>query len=248
MKRFFTMSALLVAVHAMTGSTAPPDSQPAATQPSASQPEARVIKPFDGVLVRLDPVRGNQVEVQAVTCLEEGWLEQVACMPQTREHESLVVMRVKPSHVHAALILAEFQAGAPGRWTYENKTFGAVDPTGEKIEIDVRYTDERGVQQEHSVRKWMRSPDDAARQPDQPWVFGGSRFAANPQSMGPGEHYVADQTGSIIGVVTFGDEVVGYGRVLADQDAVQDPAWEANPDTMPPPGTAVTVILRKFKP
>jgi hypothetical protein len=46
--------------------------------------------------------------------------------------------------------------------------------------------------------------------------------------------------------VTFGDEVIGYGRVLADQDVVQDPVWEANPDTMPPPGTEVTLIIRKF--
>jgi hypothetical protein len=79
-------------------------------------------------------------------------------------------------------------------------------------------------------------------------VFGGSIMAANPEFMGPGEHYVADMSGSIIGLVTFGDETIGFHRVLADQEAVQDPIWEANPVTMPPPGTEVTLVITRFDP
>ena len=44
--------------------------------------------------------------------------------------------------------------------------------------------------------------------------------------------------------MTFGDEVVGFSRVLADDAAVQPPEWEANGEVMPPVGTDVTIILR----
>jgi len=233
------------------------DSQPrpAESTPPSSDVEAKSfperaaepIHPFDGIAVQLDIVHGNSVEIDAITPLEEGWLEQVACAPNTREHESLLVIEAKPSQVHAALLMAGFEPGSPGRWTYENKSFGAVDPIGEKLELFVRYPDETGADIEQSIRQWMRDPREPDRQPDQPWVFGGSSIQPNPPSMGPGEHYVADFSGSIIGIVTFGDEVIGYGRVLSDQDAVQDPSWEANPDTMPPPGTKVTLIIRKFE-
>ena len=61
----------------------------------------------------------------------------------------------------------------------------------------------------------------------------------------PRLHYVADMTGSIIGLVTFGDEVIGFSRVIADQDAVQPPSWEVRTDHVPPRGTEVTLILRR---
>jgi hypothetical protein len=66
--------------------------------------------------------------------------------------------------------------------------------------------------------------------------------------MGPGEHYVADQTGSIIGLVTFGDETVGFEQVLADQQDVQPLEWQVRTEHVPPPGTPVTLILRPFAP
>ena len=83
--------------------------------------------------------------------------------------------------------------------------------------------------------------------PHLPWVFGGSIIAPNPKAMGPGEHYVADYSGSIIGLVTFGDEVLGFSKVLADEESVQAPEWEVNPKTIPPVGTEVTVVLRRFE-
>ena len=64
--------------------------------------------------------------------------------------------------------------------------------------------------------------------------------------MGPGEHYVADMSGSIIGLVTFGDEVIGFSQVISDQDAVQAPEWEVDSEKIPPVGTEVTVVLKKW--
>ena len=45
--------------------------------------------------------------------------------------------------------------------------------------------------------------------------------------------------------MTFGDELIAFSEVRADQVAVHPPVWEANTPEMPPPGTEVEVILRK---
>lgn len=243
----------------------PPQSRPTppvggrgATQPGAAA--SRVVKPFDDITVHLEPGDRSCVEVKSWVCLDEGWLEQIACSPATREHESLVVVKAKPSQIHAALLMAGFQPGTPGRWTFENNTLGTIDPTGERLDVLVRYADPShgGAIVEHPIRKWIRNgaehqgrdPSGGANDefPDLPWVFGGSVIVPNPKSMGPGEHYIADESGSIIGLVTFGDEVIGFSRIFADQDAVQPREWEVNTAVIPPVGTEVTLILRKSSP
>ncbi|UCD74129.1 MAG: hypothetical protein JSV91_10100 [Phycisphaerales bacterium] len=204
-----------------------------------------VIKPFPGVIVYPDR---PAAEIQATSCLTSGWLEQIVCSPGTREHEALLVTAVKPHQIHAALLLAGFQPGSPGRWFRENGVLTFISPKGDALELFVRYPGAGGEMIEEPVRNWIS--DHLGRQtfPPDPWIFAGSRFAENPSWMGPGEHYVADLTGSIIGLVTFGDEVVGFSRVLADDSSVQKPEWEVASDRVPPLGTPVTLILRPFVP
>ena len=55
----------------------------------------------------------------------------------------------------------------------------------------------------------------------------------------------ASLTGSIIGLVTFGDEVIGFSRVVSDQEAISPSEWEVKSDHVPPVGTRVTLILRR---
>jgi hypothetical protein len=204
----------------------------------------RVLEPFEGITVRPDvPV----VEIEAWSCLEAGWLEQIACAPRTREHETLVVIKAKPSDVHAALLLAGFAPGTPGSWSFEDEAVSFTPPTGDRLEVLVRYElDGRTV--EEPIRSWMVDAEGRPSFPDTAWVFAGSLFAPNPDWMGPGEHYVADHTGSIIGLVTFGDEVVGFEEVFSDQQSVQPLAWQVRIDHVPPVGTPVTVILHRAAP
>ncbi|MCI0677171.1 MAG: YdjY domain-containing protein [Phycisphaerales bacterium] len=207
----------------------------------------RVVQPFEGVTVHLQG-DASRVEIAAKTCLDEGWLEQIACGPKTREHESLVVISAKPSQIHAALLWAGFEPGAPGKWTYENNTIGTIDPKGELLEVLVRYRQRDAHTAEHSIRRWIRDGSGGGQPfPDEPWVFGGSIIAPNTASMGPGEHYVADFTGSIIGLVTFGDEIIGFSRVLSDQADVQAPVWEVDSANVPPVGSDATLILKRYQ-
>lgn len=255
------MSLLLVSCQRRQAAGPPQASEPARSPTTSvavsrpdpvanTQPSTRILQPFPDITVVLDPITGSRVEIKAWTCLDEGLLEQVACSPQTREHESLVVVKAEASQVHAALLLADFEPGSPGVWTYDEGVFGTVDPTGELLDVAVRYLDASGRSVEHPVGHWIRrfgaAGPIAELFPAEPWVFGGSKLVPNPQFMGPGEHYVADMTGSIIGLVTFGDEVVGFWRVFADQESVQAPIWEVNPETVPPPRTEVTLVLRKW--
>ena len=189
----------------------------------------------------------HSIELESLVCLDAGYLEQIACSPHTREHESLVVMRSQPSRIHAALLLAGFEPGKPGYWTYENEVLDFHPPQGAKVQVLAKYTNAAGKQVTEPIRQWIIA-DDGRTLPHEPWIFGGSTFEPNPESMGPGEHYVADMTGSIIGLVTFGDEIIGFSRVMADQVDVQPAEWMINVDRIPPIGTPVTVIVKRWEP
>ena len=184
------------------------------------------------------------VELDAKTCLKEGWLEQVACSPRSREHESLMVVGARPMHIHQALLMAGFTNGAPGYWTYEDDTYREVAPRGDAVSVHVRYVGADGVETTVPVARWIRDHNGKREFPGSTWIFGGSRFEPNPPDGEPGEYYVADYTGSLIGIVTFGDEVLGFADVIADQTDVTPAEWEANPDTMPEPDTEVVIVIR----
>ena len=58
-------------------------------------------------------------------------------------------------------------------------------------------------------------------------------------------HYVADRTGSVVGIVTFGDETIACTSVLSDQAELDAPEWQANSERMPEPGTRVELLIRR---
>ena len=204
------------------------------------------IEPFPGVVVRIGGPAGPAVEIEAMVCLDLGWLEQVACSPASREHESLVVVRARPSEVHAALLMAGFEPGRPGQWSWEGDRLSFEPPKGARIDVSARYPDASGAVVETPIRRWIRDAIAGDAFPDEPWIFGGSTFAKRSGTLGGEELYVADVTGSIIGLVTFGDEVLGFSRVWADEAQVQPPEWEVNPDAVPPLETRVTLVLRAY--
>lgn len=203
-----------------------------------------VITPFEDIVVHPD---GQRVEIRSWTCLEAGYLEQIACSPGTREHESLVVIRAKPSNIHAALLMAGFDSGRPGQWEFDPETgeVTLIPPRGDEIDVWFAY-DKDGERIVESARAWVRDHHEKRTFPDTPWIFGGSKFKPNPEWMGPGEHYVADMTGSIIGLVTFGDETIGLKDVISDQAAIHEPEWMVHSERVPEEGTEVTVILLRY--
>ncbi len=189
--------------------------------------------------IEVDRARG-EVRVPASIAVTQGWLEQVVCLTGTRDHEALMTVDCKPSDVHAALLLLGLDAGAPGRWQYNEGLVRTNPPTGPPLSILVRFTAQDETR-EINVLDWIRGAD--GRRFPGTWVFAGSQLAKNPKSLGPGEHYVADFTGSLIGLVTFGDETIAATAVISDQIEMESANWEAWTDRMPPEGTAVTLVI-----
>jgi hypothetical protein len=104
-----------------------------------------------------------------------------------------------------------------------------VDATGERTQ---------------PLAQWMVNtrPDPVQSAPA--FVFAGSRFRRLPDGS---ERYAADDSGSIVGLVTFGDEVVAMRTVIPDKVDVAPAAWKARTDDIPPEGSVVTVIFRALE-
>ncbi len=62
------------------------------------------------------------------------------------------------------------------------------------------------------------------------------------------EVYDADGTGLLIGLTTFGSEVLSYPALYSHDSAIEEPLWIADPERVPVLGTALTVRLKAHGP
>ena len=175
------------------------------------------------------------------------YLELVACSPDTREHESLVMTRARPSNVHAALLAIGLEPGVPGSWEFQDKKLIPVPPRGDGVEVSVAYRDAAGREIECPVTDWIinartggpfvpREGDPAGPR----WVFAGSVIAKRQGR----EVYDADGSGTFIGLCTFGSEVVAWRDTISPEAMVDEPVWIADAAKVPASGTPVVVRLR----
>lgn len=188
------------------------------------------------------------VEIDAVAVLKVGFLEQYVCLVGTREHEALFAFEGKASEVHAALVLIGLEAGAPGRWREvprenDQSVIERVAPTGPALRIAVRLADgtERPIEWFARAAPIEAEREHANDTPPSRFVFAGSRFVTNRRT--GEERYAADSSGSLIGLVTFGDETIAAIDVIPDQAQIAEPVWEAATERMPEPGTRVKIMI-----
>ena len=219
----------------------PPTLEPAPTPPLAS--DTSNLTDFTP-LIRIDRV-AHRVEFTAISVLDVGFLEQLVCQHGTREHESLFAFEGNASDVHAALLLAGFEAGTPGRWREEHHadgttTYVGIAPTGSDVLVEVRLADGSTQRIDWFIRAAVVGTDPNAIAAFK-FNFGGSRFHRDRRT--GVERYVADGSGSLIGLVTFGDETIGCAEVTSDQASLATPLWEVFTERMPTLGSRVTVLL-----
>jgi hypothetical protein len=218
----------------------PPAPLPQPSPPEVATAPAAPIALAGGITVDR---AARRVSIPARIATRVGFLEQVACGRDSREHEALLVLDVKASAVHAALLLLGAEPGRPGRWRIEDGVVVAEAPQGPRLRVLVQVAGEAGeAAREWPVTEWIRGID--GRRLDAAWVFAGSRFADNPRSWKePGQHYVADYTGSIVGLVTFGDETIAAAAVIPDLVDIEAANWEAWTERMPEEETPVVLIV-----
>lgn len=170
------------------------------------------------------------------------YLEVLACVPDTKEHETLVVTTAKASHIHAALLLAGFEAGKPGAYDWTGPELKTIPPTGSPLNVRFIVTRD-GVESVEDPATWVKSlrtekslRDTSAKAG---FVFGGSLEGNRAGRV----VYDADFSGTLIGLTTFGTETIAWSEMYNHDAGVEDPQWVADEAVVPPPGTAVRVEI-----
>lgn len=199
------------------------------------------------------------VDIEAAICLDEGMLELIACTKGSKEHESIVAIEARPMHVHTALLLLGANNGNPAmsKPVDEQKTrWIHVPPRGDPVDVYLVFTNEQGKLIEHPISDFVVRPkenpdapvgadkdhahrDDTHNKFPKSFLFAGSLLAGD----GPGPRtYLADQSGSVISIATFGDELLCLPGIHAKANHAL--MWQVDSTHLPKVGTKVTLRLR----
>ncbi|MEX1113613.1 MAG: YdjY domain-containing protein [Akkermansiaceae bacterium] len=198
-------------------------------------------------------------DVESSVCLQEGLLELIACTRDTKEHESVLRVEAKPSHIHTALLLLGARPGSPAQQQAidpEMTRFRSVPPSGSPVDVFIVQKDEKGLENEQPISEFIvraRGYDgteetevEAAKRekfPTHTFLFAGSVLV--PDGDGP-RRYVADETGSVITISTFGDELLCLSGFHGQDN--ESLVWEVDGEKMPALGTKVILRLRPQRP
>ena len=188
------------------------------------------------------------VEIDARTTpffdsFEEGeiFLELIACSPNSREHETLLICDARASHIHAALLLAGFEPGTPAAWTFEKGEMIASPPSGDALTVTLVYTDEDGDEVVVDPADWIVHADTGARPEIGAFVFSGSRIVHYQNE----NRYDADFTGTLVGLASFGSEVIAWPEPISPQASIDEPVWIADESTVPSGDVPVVIRITK---
>lgn len=203
------------------------------------------------------------IDLDAEVCLNKGLLELVACTKGSKEHESIVSVTAKAMHIHTALLLLGASNGHPGlrKQVGSDRRWVHVPPEGDPIEVFLVTTTKDGKSIERPIRDFVvrsrqrvdevegaviTAPEDSKKSEDtskkpfpHTFLFAGSHLRDD----GPGpRQYLADRSGHVISIATFGDELL----CLPYHETREDNAlmWRVKPNSLPKVGTKVTLRLR----
>ena len=199
------------------------------------------------------------IDIDARVALTEGALEFIACTKDTKEHESVIVVDAKPLHIHTALLLIGAEAGHPAmskpigeeknRWIH-------LPPRGDKIHVSLVVKDKEGKQVERPISEFLEPSADPydeyldesekeekpAPFPTNEFIFAGSHLI---EEEGQPKRYLAEASGHVISISTFGDEVLCLPGIHAH--ANEHLAWQVNDTHLPALNEKVTLRLKPVR-
>jgi len=213
-------------------------------QAGSNEPALREV--FKGV--RVDPVRGLiEIDGRVATDVHDQdtpdvYLEVIVCTRDTREHESLVVIDAAAAQVHAALLLIGLEPGHPGGWKDEGGRLVPIKPQGDPVRVTLAYTLD-GKACESPCEAWITVGP--GRQDPGPleFVFAGSGFRVYDGV----ERYLADLEGTVVGLTTFGTELIAPTSMHHPDSRVETPTLMARSDVIPAFGEPVTVRIHAIR-
>ena len=160
------------------------------------------------------------VDVDSRIALKEGLLELIACTKDTKEHESILVVDAKPSHVHTALLLIGARPGSPAQRQAidpEMTRFRDIPSSGSPVNVFLVFKDKDGKEVEKPISDFIKSSEghdgipgpaaegDKEKFPTHTFLFAGSILTG--EDGGP-RQYLCDANGNVISISTFGDELL----------------------------------------
>src|SRR5690606_32553249 len=160
------------------------------------------------------------------------------------------------SNLHAALLAVGLEPGAPGDWQWDGEQVQRIAARGDEVEVMFLWEGAGGEVIERDPRELIVNEKTGGHFGGSAWVFAGSIEDAPPPPGGadpeaprppgspPQPFYAADATGLLVGLTTFGTEVVAWREVISHAAEVDTPVWIADRDATPPYETKVTVRLR----
>lgn len=221
------------------------------------QKRARKSIELPGIVIDLER---RFIDLEATVCLDKGFLELVACTKGSKEHESIIAVSARPMHIHTALLLLGANNGNPAmrkqvgeqenRWVnipprgdlieaflvFKNSDEKMIEhPVSDFIARSTDRSDEIGVVENHG--KTGKSPKDSKF--PSTFLFAGSHLQDNGK--GP-RKYLADLSGHVISIATFGDELLCLPGVQSHSNGML--TWRVNPQTLPKVGAKITLRLR----
>ena len=84
-------------------------SQASAEESNSEKLDRRQVK-LPGLIIDL---QHKHVDLEAHVCINNGYLELIACGKGSKEHESIVAVTARPMHIHTALLLIGARNGHP---------------------------------------------------------------------------------------------------------------------------------------
>jgi hypothetical protein len=245
---------LAIATGVCFGDEPAPAKEPAAGSARKISPELRAALEklkLPGVKINLEEWC---VDVESRVCLTEGLLELIACTKDTKEHESIIVIDAKPSHVHTALLLIGAKPGSPAQRQAidpEMTRFRDIPPSGSPIDVFLVFKDPEGKQVELPISDFIKpadehdgsaepaADDDKEKFPTHTFLFAGSILVG--EGDGP-RQYLCDSNGNVISISTFGDELLCLPGFHEQANAAL--MWQVEGTKLPALDSKITLRLR----
>ncbi|MBT5926473.1 MAG: hypothetical protein HOH33_07635 [Verrucomicrobia bacterium] len=216
------------------------DGKPSHSNSNPGQQSQINIPELPGIRINLE---AWCVDVDARTCLKEGVLELIASTKGSKEHESIVAVESTAKHIHTALLLLGAKAGAPAQRKPigdEGTTWVDVPPSGTPVDVFLVQKDqESGKTIEKPINEFI-TQEEGEIFSTHTFLFAGSIL--HHENKSGSNHYLADRSGNVISISTFGDEVLCLPTIHSHVNT--ELYWNVAGDKLPAVGTQVILRLR----
>ncbi len=189
----------------------------------------------DQAAVQVDR-QAREVRVLCEALRPDMPLEYICVVFGNAEHESLLRTRVQPSAVHTALLGLGLEPGRPLRYNAAADQW--LPPTGPPLHISVEWQSEAGETIRHPLGEVLRGVDGGRPMPTRTFVFVGSQMFTERAGT---QAYAADATGQLVSLVNFEFPTIDVAELKSNANETLE--WEVNPETAPPAGARVWMIL-----